>query len=287
LPFPAIGVTRRALDEALLRQAKTNGATVLRGHRARGISRQGASLCVDCESLGRVTADAVFLATGKHELRGVARASRGSGLVGMKMYYALDPSQAAELRHHVELVLFAGGYAGLQLVESGQAVLCMLLPATRLRAVGGRWDSLLESLMGECPHLATRLSGASAMLDRPLSIAGIPYGFVHAPSRDDPPGLFRLGDQAAVIASLTGDGVSLALASGTRSARTWLDHGDAAASYHRRNAALIARQMRIAGSIHGVCLTAPAQRWVVAGCRLWPGAMRLAAGWTRLRSSHR
>ena len=286
LPFPALGVTRRALDEALLLQAQVSGATIIRGHRVRGIMRERGSLCVDCESLGRIDGDAVFLATGKHELRGVARASRGSGLVGMKMYYALDPNQAAGLRHHVELVLFAGGYAGLQLVESGQAVLCMLLPAARLRAVGGRWDALLESLFGECPHLATRLSGATALLERPLAIAGIPYGFVHAASREDPPGLFRLGDQAAVIASLTGDGVSLALASGTRAARTWLGPGTAAGRYHQHNAALIARQMRIAGTIHGVCLTAPAQRWVVAACRVWPGAMRLAAGWTRVRSSH-
>ena len=42
----------------------------------------------------------------------------------LKMYYALDPCQRAALRGHVELILFAGGYAGLQLVgiRSGSAV---------------------------------------------------------------------------------------------------------------------------------------------------------------------
>ena len=53
----------------------------------------------------------------------------------MKMYYTLVPAQVAELRNHVELVLFNGGYAGLQLVESERAVLCILLPASRLRDV--------------------------------------------------------------------------------------------------------------------------------------------------------
>ena len=138
------------------------------------------------------------------------------------MYYALAASQVEALRHHVELILFAGGYAGLQLVEADRAVLCALLPAARLRAVGGQWSSLLDALMDECPHLRERLAGARALLDRPLTIAGLPYGYVHAPDRRDPPGLFRLGDQAAVIASLTGDGVALALASGSLAARTWI-----------------------------------------------------------------
>jgi len=92
-----------------------------------------------------------------------------------------------------------------------------------------------------------------------------------------------VGDQAAVIPSLTGDGVALALSSGTLAARTWLQHGNVARRYHRGNAALITRQMRIATAIHGLCRRDSMQAWVVAACRLWPGAMRLAAGWTRLR----
>jgi flavin-dependent dehydrogenase len=282
LPFTAAGLTRRVLDEALLQQAAASGATVLRGHSAQRVSQPDGLLRVDCGRLGQLSAGAVFLATGKHELRGAARASRGTGLVGMKMYYTLVPRQIAELRNHVELVLFDGGYAGLQLVESERAVLCILLPASRLRDVEGRWDSLMQSLIGECPHLAARLTGARATLERPLTIAGLPYGFIHAANPNDPPGLFRVGDQAAVIPSLTGDGVALALSSATLAARTWLQQGNVARHYHRGNAALIARQMRVATAIHGLCCRDSMQAWVVAACRLWPGAMRLAAGWTRL-----
>jgi menaquinone-9 beta-reductase len=283
LPFTAAGVTRRVLDEALLQQAAASGATVLRGHSAHRVLQPPGLLRVDCGRLGVMSAGSVFLATGKHELRGIARASRGTGLVGMKMYYTLVPAQVAELRNHVELVLFNGGYGGLQLVESERAVLCLLLPASRLRDAGGRWDHLMQSLVGECPHLAARLSGAGPALERPLSIAGLPYGFIHAAGPDDPTGLFRVGDQAAVIPSLTGDGIALALSSGTLAARTWLQHGNAARRYHRGNAALITRQMRIATAIHGLCRSRSTQAWVVGACRLWPRAMRLAAGWTRLR----
>ena len=43
LPFAARGLSRRVLDEALLRQAQAGGATVLRGHRVSAIEQDRAS----------------------------------------------------------------------------------------------------------------------------------------------------------------------------------------------------------------------------------------------------
>ncbi len=203
-------------------------------------------------------------------------------MVAMKMYYALDPRQLQSLRQHVELVLFAGGYAGLQPVESDQAVLCVLLSASRLRAANGQWDTLLPSLMQECPHLADRLTGAQPLLEAPLAVAGLPYGYRHTPTADDPPGLFRLGDQAAVIASLTGDGIALALCGGSLAANTWLARGDSGL-YHQRLAASLAHQMRIASAIHRLCLSPAAQPWLIALSAIWPGLLRGAAAFTRAR----
>jgi menaquinone-9 beta-reductase len=282
LPFTARGLSRRALDEALLRRAAATGASVLRGQRVGAIEPDRGSMRLNFGPLDPIVADTVFLATGKHALRGAERTERGTGLVGLKMYYALAASQIEALRDHVELILFAGGYAGLQLVEADRAVLCMLLPAARLRAVAGRWDSLVSALADECPHLRKRLAGARAMLDRPLAVAGLPYGYVHNANRRDPPGVFRLGDQAAVIGSLTGDGVALALAGGSLAARTWIA-GGSSALYHRRLAEGLSRQMRLASAIHHLCLTPASQPWVAAVCRLWPGAMRLAAAATRAK----
>ena len=50
----------------------------------------------------------------EHELRGAERTDRGIGLVGMKMYYVLATSQLEALRHHVELMLFAGLFSTRQ-----------------------------------------------------------------------------------------------------------------------------------------------------------------------------
>ena len=85
----------------------------------------------------------MFLATGKHDLRGARRAGARTGLVGLKIYFALAAAQPEALRHHVELVLFAGGYAGLQLVESGSGGAVRAVARRRLRAAGGQWNSLL------------------------------------------------------------------------------------------------------------------------------------------------
>lgn len=283
LPFTALGLTRRALDEALLTQAEMSGARVLRGHHVSRFSCTHGVPGFACGSLGSLTADTVFLATGKHNLRGVARGERGTDLVGLKMYYSLAASQVATLRQSIEVILFTGGYAGLQLVEAEQAVLCMLVPAARLRAADGQWDGVLASLMRECPHLAERLAGARALATRPLAVADLPYGYTHVPVARDWPGVFRLGDQAAVIASLTGDGVALALASAEFAARTWMVHGNAAAQYHSAWARHLATQMRLASLVHRAALAPPLQPWMLRVCRFWPGIIRLIAARTRIR----
>ncbi|MEJ0018020.1 MAG: FAD-dependent oxidoreductase [Acetobacteraceae bacterium] len=280
LPFAACGLSRRVLDEALLGRAQAAGATVLRGQRVGSVAPDRGGLRLDCSMHGRIVTDTVLLATGKHELPGAERASRGTGLVGMKMYYRLEAAQTELLRDHIELTLFADGYAGLQLVEADRAVLCMLLPSALVRGLAGDWNRLVESLADGCPHLAQRLSGGHAMLARPLAVSGLPYGFVHAAGERDLPGLYRVGDQAAVIPSLAGDGVALALASGSSAARMWLA-GAGSPDYHRQRAACVATPMRVAAMLHRLCLDARVQPWLMAACAAWPGVLRLAAAATR------
>ncbi len=281
LPFTARGLSRRALDEALLRQARAAGASVLRGHRVSTVEGCGAALQVLSRSLGEIVTDTVFLATGKHELRSDARRARRSELVGLKMYYRPAPSQRLALRRHIELMLLPGGYAGLQLIERDSAVLCVLLPAACLSAAGGRWARLVDLLGQDCPHLADRLSGAETLLDRPLAIANLPYGYVCRARRDHRNGLYRLGDQAAVIPSFTGDGVALALASGSLAARVWLN-GDGSDTYQRRFAHDVSVQMRSAVAVHRLVLARVWRPWLMTVCGVWPGVMGLVARQTRI-----
>lgn len=205
LPFTALGISREVLDEALLDAAADAGAMIRRGIRITAIEDDGVRT-----SAGGFRADTLFLATGKHDVRDVKRPPPGAQpeYLAFKMHWRISPEQGEALGHAVELVLFDGGYLGLQRVAAGVMNFCVLVRRDRF---GGTWADLLAELVRE-DHVARRLDGACELLERPASIAGLPYGYVHRPA-DDRKGLFRLGDQAALTAPLTGDGMAIALRS--------------------------------------------------------------------------
>ncbi|MBV8578147.1 MAG: FAD-dependent monooxygenase [Acetobacteraceae bacterium] len=275
LPFSAFGLSRCTLDAALLRVAEARGATILRGRAARSLR----GLEVEAEGVSHLRGAAVFLATGKHELRGARRSAPPGDLVGFKTYLRLAPAEHARLLSHVEIVLFQGGYAGLQPVDQGRATLCVLVSRARLNREDG-WDGLLSALREESSHLGHRLAGAEPCLARPVAIAGVPFGFLHSGSRADVPGLFRLGDQAGVVPSLAGDGIATALLSGRLAACVHLSAKDAQA-YHRTLRACLARPVGLAMAAHWACRTR-AQPWVLRACQAAPPMMRLLASWTRV-----
>jgi flavin-dependent dehydrogenase len=278
LPFPAVGLSRRVLDDALLHRAAAAGAVIRVGEAVRRIARHDMAWRIDIGD--PPPAAEVFLATGKHDLRGQPRSGALNGAVGMKMYYHLTRRQTDDQAGSVELILFPGGYAGLQCVENGTAVLCIAL--RRQSVPAGGWPSLLAAIQADCPHLRDRLAGAKPLLPRPLAVAGVPYGLLHRDDFEAPAGLFRLGDQAAVIPSLAGAGIAIALYSGTLAAETWAG-GSGSTVYHRRLAADLGGQMRLARLLHKAMLTGPLQAALVRGAAWSPWAVRHAARGTRLR----
>jgi flavin-dependent dehydrogenase len=283
LPFPALGLSRRVLDEALLRRAEALGARLHLGQAVRRITREQSYWLVHSRDRDPVVADDVFLATGKHDLREMGRPGAARGALGFKMYLRLAPAQTASLGGEIALMLFPGGYAGLQCVEAGRAVLCIAVGRARFQAIGGSWSNLLHWLTKASSPLDRLLGGAQPLLPRPLAIAGVPYGFLHRESpATDERGLFRLGDQVAVIPSLTGDGVAIALHSGTLAAEAWLG-GEESSSYHRRLAIDLGGQMRLAGLLHSAGTASALQAVTILVAGWFPGLLRQAARCTRLR----
>jgi flavin-dependent dehydrogenase len=277
LPFAALGLSRRRLDEALLGHAASLGAQVTRGLAARRIA------CGRVEtSQGELSPTSLLLASGKHEVRGARREAQGAidGYIGFKMHFRVRPAARADLQGLVEVSLLEGGYAGLQLVDDGVANLCLLVTRERFAALGRTWESLFASLLAQ-PHLARRLDDATAQFERPATIAAIPYGFVHAPRAGDPQGLFRLGDQAAVIPSFCGDGQAIALHSG-RLAAQMLSQGAGASAYHARLRRDVARQVALAIRLQRLCEAAPGRAALLALAGLAPALLTLAAAWTRI-----
>lgn len=276
LPAPALALTRYTLDEALLQRARQTGASLLRGYtveqlaplRERDLRGGWQARITDVSHASmEIQGREAFLATGKHDLRGWARAADGAQntLVALKMYFVLTREQQAELAGHVELILYPGGYAGLQPVEDGRANLCALITRKKLQQVGGGWGRLLEHMMRSSPHLARRLSGAVPLLERPLALSSIPYGY-HAQELYEGPTPWRIGDQAAVIPSFCGDGMAIALHTAHRAAELYLE-GATPAVFHEEIRRRFARRLTFATALSRLVIRMPALVHVV---RLWP-----------------
>lgn len=278
LPFPAMSLTRRRLDEELLRLAVEAGAKVVRGCRVQGLEREGAGWRAVVESAEPVFAGAAFLATGKHDLAGRPRPKgKQSYLVAFKMYWRLAPAQAAALAGHVELMLYRGGYAGLQPVEDGAANLCCLVERAELQRLGGRWEHLLAAMQRECGLLRERLQGAQALLERPLAVSSIPYGYVRSVSD----GVWSLGDQAAVIPSFTGDGMSIALHSGCLAATMYLQ-GESAEQFQEKLGRDLSPQVALATLVSRGLVWGPSRGVLMAMTSLRPRMLGTVARRTRI-----
>ena len=276
LPFVATGVTRRSLDAALLDHATAAGAEVRRDTAVRHIA-DGRAVTGD----GATDAGPLLLATGKHDLRGESRDPAGTiqGLIGFKQFFRAGPRLRAALAGAVDVTTFDGGYAGVQCVEGDRVNLCLLVDRGRFKALGGTWPALFAALARE-PGLAM-LAEAEPLLDKPLTMSNVPYGYLATPTPHD--GLYRLGDQAAVIPSFCGDGMAMALHGG-RLAADMLADGAPAPAYQARLRGDVARQVRLATGLQRFATSAPGRFALVAGLAAVPSALAALARWTRVEA---
>lgn len=278
LPFVACGLSRFVLDDALLLLAESSGADVRRGAKVVELTAAGAGWRARLTDGTLVDADAAFLATGKHDVRGLKRPPGLQGdLVAFKLHWRLAPGPTRALTSAVELFTFDAGYAGLSLVEDGMANLCLVVRRSRLAALGHRWEALFAAIVMESPPLGARLADARALWPKPLALSFIPYGHV----RRHADGLWRLGDQAAVIPSFSGDGMSIALHSAELAASAFL-RGDDAEGYQSTLARDVQTQMLLAtGLSHGLVHKA-SQLAFGAAARAWPSLLAKVAFRTRI-----
>ena len=279
LPFPAKSLTRKTLDTALIAEAVAAGVCVQRGRSVQSLSRATANLWQATLDDGTTyEAPTAFLATGKHDLRGHGRPKDPHQWVAFKMYYRLSAAQTADLGDASELMLYSGGYGGIQPVENGIANFCLVVKRWYFARAGLRWEGLLAKMQQDCPHLAMRLDGAEPLLDKPIVIAHIPYGYIRRTTED---GLYCIGDQAAVIPSFTGDGISIALHTARCAAAAYLAAEPAPLFQAKLRSALLA-QMRLA-EFAADGLNNSLARAVLPFClRVWPGVMRVTARLTRV-----
>ena len=278
LPFTALSLSRNVFDEALLARAEKAGAEVRRGiavARLDGMATGWNAVCGDGEC---VTAGAVFLATGKHDLRGWARpAGAQNDLAGFKMHWRLPPAQAEALRGLMVLFLVTGGYGGVSLIEGDTANLCFVVRRSVLQRCGGG-NGILSAILNQNRRLADLFSGARPLWERPLAIAPIPYGYIAGAA---PSGLWQVGDQAAVIPSFTGDGMSIALHSGSLAAEMFVD-GASSEMYRQALRRQLRSGMWLATAVSRAMVSGIGRAATPAALTVCPPLMRWIAEATRI-----
>lgn len=201
-PRPALGISRRALDAALLNAARRAGAEVREGTEVLGLEN-GALRLAD-GSLSR--ADAIVGAYGRREKidSGLSRrfASRRHAFVGMQRHFR------GRTENDIEMRLFDGGYCGINRIENGLVNVCLLLEQRFLeRLETPRWDGVMKELAPRIPLLRGLEPEGEAR-----AVAQIPF------ERKEPAesGVLFIGDAAGVMPPLCGDGQSIALRSAKR-----------------------------------------------------------------------
>lgn len=278
LPFRGYSLSRYRLDETLLKTCEKSDVTIWRGQVVKSLEKHG-------EKWRLATTDAiedfdnVVLATGKHDLRGHGRSG---GLqrdyIGFKLNLRLRAEAAEQLRGHGDILFFDGGYAGLELIEEGIATLALIVNKRVFNVNDGSFEHLYSRLCFENQWAAWMFRESTWIWQRALSIANIPYGYVYFGRGQT--GLYRVGDQFAVIPSFSGDGMSIALTSGLQCADA-LCHGVGQRQYHHSLYKAHANQVRLAVWIQEMAARRWTQALTLKMVARQPWLIRQLARWTR------
>lgn len=274
LPFAAWSYSRRALDQYLLEEAARRGVHVERGVRVTGVRPAAGARQVLIAGSAPIQARHVVSATGKHDLPKTERRGIHDDLVGLKLYAELSESATQDLLPGVDVLAVPGGYLGAQMSEDGRANLCLVVRRSVLKTYSGA-SSYFEALPGTSDHAASLLEGAR-LGGVPLGITRIPYGFV----RMETEGGYHVGDQAAVIPSFCGEGMSIALRSGRLAAEAILA-GQSAQAFQRSFGEAVRRRVRLSAQLSRLACTPVGGRAVTALGARYPGLVRWVAASTR------
>ena len=275
LPHAAWGLSRHAMDMAMRTQALAQGARIV-FDTVREV-RPGLVASKSREW----QADDIFLASGKHDVRGRSRPRKDKDTaLGLRLRLPPSPSRQRLLERAIELHLFPGGYAGIVLQEGSSANICLALRKSALRDAGSSPESLFARVADSNPAFAARL-GDDWRKGRFDTIGAVPYGYI---AKQTEAGIWRLGDQAAVIPSLAGEGISIALASGIMAAECWHQASDAP-GFQRNFAAKARKPVRLAALAWHLAETRLGARAAIALGHIAPSLIATFADLARIEAA--
>ena len=221
LPGHAWGLSRYALDEALLTAAEGMGVSVQRGATVTNLEVDEHASRVHIRTTNtQMTASArlSILACGRHPLAALraepvqAGAERvqhqdhvwRSSYVGVKCHYT-----GIDMPAICELFLFEHGYMGVSPTETGAVNACMLISKAAFAQAGASVAGAMQLACADNPALARRLAPGIALPESAVAVAPVD---THRPAAPWGP-TARIGDAVSMIPPLCGDGMAMALRS--------------------------------------------------------------------------
>ena len=273
LPATMWGVTRGVLDAALLEAARAGGVEVLQPARVERIEPGSPPTVTlrDGNGVSERRPGLVMLADGKSAFPADAGGRpEVTGDLGIKAHFRGVRGD----ENAIALFGVRGHYAGLAPVSDGRGGrlwnLACNVPAARVKELAGDHDALLSLMCDENPRLAEAF--ASAERAGPWLACPLPR---FAPRRAWPAGVVPLGNAAAALEPVGGEGMGLAIASAARAAECVLDGRTSPADF----AALLRDYRRLWRTRRAACRSAAV---LLSSARFGPPAVRAVARWPAL-----
>lgn len=219
MPAPMWGISRWTLDEFLMQSAGRSGAQLLRPMRCERLSPADGKVTVVVRDLrtgscSEPVFDLLILADGRSAL--LPDRPPPTADLGIKSHWA-GITRADDA---IELFGVRGHYGGVAPVDGARCNISFSVPAEKVRAARGDLDALFASIASENAHLRHRLAGArrvSAWRASPLLRFPVQ---AHWPS-----GVIPVGNAAAAIEPIGGEGMGLAMRSAQIAAEAILSNG--------------------------------------------------------------
>ena len=205
LPQAMWGLSRLAMDQALVQEATRAGVAMMQPARVESLDPVSLECVVRdliTNELHTLRSDYVLVADGKAAM-GVAKPGRTSDL-GVKAHFAGVED------HPDRITLFGvrGHYVGLAPIEDARWNVAMSVPASRVAECRGDFDAFLDRLRGENAGLNQRFANARRVSD--WLAAPLPR---FAVANDWPARIIPIGNAAAALEPIGGEGMGLAICS--------------------------------------------------------------------------
>jgi len=208
LPRQMWGLSRNVFDTTLLNAARDAGSSILQPARFEGFENSAIRIRdLESNEIRTLQADRVIIADGKppkRRWRDFGIKAHFEGISG--------PANA------IELFGCQGLYGGLAPIEDHHWNIAFSVPTRRLKQFSGDVDAMFEKIRSDNPKLNERLTGATR-ITRWLS-SPLPRFRARALLN---PNIVRVGNAAAALEPIGGEGMGLAMTSAEQAANAVID----------------------------------------------------------------